>query len=96
MIYIYCCGTMMQVGLHGKSFLKASKYTWVMLRDQKADLLINDDLTGSVLLTCCIIGGVLTALVGGCWTFATFRYLTVAISIISFFIGFFVVGGSAI
>jgi hypothetical protein len=54
-------------------------------------LLINDDLTGAILLTSCIIGGVLTALVGGCWTFATHRYLTVGVSILSFFIGFFVV-----
>jgi hypothetical protein len=55
------------------------------------DILINDDLTGVVLFTSCVVGGVFTALVGGCWTFATHRDLTVDISIISFFIGFLLV-----
>lgn len=53
-------------------------------------LLVNDDLSGAVLLTGCIIGGVVTALVGGCWTFATHRNLTVGVSIVSFLLGFFV------
>lgn len=53
-------------------------------------LLVSDDLTGAVLFTGCIIGGVVTALVGGCWSFATRRYLTVGVSIISFFLGFLV------
>ncbi|KAG0557209.1 hypothetical protein KC19_11G110400 [Ceratodon purpureus] len=79
-----------EVGLHGKSFVKSARQTWKMLKDQDAMLLINDDLTGAILLTSCIIGGVLTALVGGCWTFATHRYLTVGVSILSFIIGFFV------
>lgn len=79
-----------EVGLHSRSFVKSAKHTWQMFKDQGAMLLINDDLTGAILLTSCIIGGVLTALVGGCWTFATHRYLTVGVSILSFFIGFFV------
>jgi hypothetical protein len=62
-----------------------------MFKRQGAMLLINDDLTGAILSTSCIIGGVLTALVGGCWTFATHRYLTVGVSILSFLIGFFIV-----
>lgn len=80
-----------QVGLHGNSFVKSARRTWDMFENQGAMLLINDDLTGAILLSSCLIGGVLTALVGGCWTFATHSHLTVGVSIISFFIGFFVV-----
>lgn len=78
------------VGLHGNSFVKSARRTWDMFENQGAMLLINDDLTGAILLSSCLIGGVLTALVGGCWTFATHSHLTVGVSIISFFIGFFV------
>jgi hypothetical protein len=77
-----------QVAVHGKNFVRAARDTWDMFRIQHVDILINDDLTGVVLFTSCVVGGVFTALVGGCWTFATHRDLTVGISIISFFIGF--------
>lgn len=81
----------MQVAIYEKSYVKAAKDTWHMFKMQRADMLVNDDLTGAVLFTGCIIGGVLTALVGGCWTFATQKHLTVGVSVISFFIGYFVV-----
>jgi hypothetical protein len=77
-----------QVAVHGKNFVRAARDTWDLFRTQRVDILINDDLTGVVLFTSCVVGGVFTALVGGCWTFATHRNLTVSISIISFFIGF--------
>uniref|UniRef100_A0A7I4C734 Choline transporter-like protein n=1 Tax=Physcomitrium patens TaxID=3218 RepID=A0A7I4C734_PHYPA len=78
------------VGLHGKSFVRSAKETWILFKEQETMLLVNDDLSGAVLLTGCIIGGVVTALVGGCWTFATHRNLTVGVSIVSFLLGFFV------
>ncbi|XP_024401779.1 uncharacterized protein [Physcomitrium patens] len=78
------------VGLHGKSFATSAKETWRIFQETETMLLVSDDLTGAVLFTGCIIGGVVTALVGGCWSFATRRYLTVGVSIISFFLGFLV------
>jgi hypothetical protein len=83
------------VAVHGKNFTKAARDTWNMFRDERVDVLINDDLTGAVLFTGCIVGGGVTALVAGIWTFATHRNLTVGIAIVSFFIGYFLVRETA-
>ncbi|CAK9190738.1 unnamed protein product [Sphagnum troendelagicum] len=78
-----------QVAVHGKNFTRAARDTWNMFQVERVDVLINDDLTGAVLFTGCIVGGGVTALVAGIWTFATHRNLTVGIAIVSFFIGYF-------
>jgi hypothetical protein len=78
-----------QVAVHGKNFTRSARDTWNMFQAEGVDVLINDDLTGAVLFTGCIVGGGVTALVAGIWTFATHRNLTVGIAIVSFFIGYF-------
>jgi len=83
------------VAVHGKNFTRAARDTWDRFQVERMDLLINDDLTGAVLFSGCIVGGGVTALVAGIWTFATHRNLTVGITIVSFFIGYFLVRETA-
>ncbi|KAL3699919.1 hypothetical protein R1sor_017941 [Riccia sorocarpa] len=77
-----------QVAMYGKPFVRASKDTWDMLRVQNVDCLIHDDLIGSIMLISCSVGGSLSALVGGSWTFVVNKSLTISTAIISFVIGF--------
>ncbi|KAG6549167.1 hypothetical protein Mapa_009393 [Marchantia paleacea] len=83
-----------QVALYGKPFVRASKDTWSMFKAQGLDVLINDDLTSTVLWIGCIIGGVLSALLGGLWTYFhvtnTQEKMTVSVVVLSFFIGYFI------
>ncbi|KAL2651243.1 hypothetical protein R1flu_019371 [Riccia fluitans] len=83
-----------QVALYGKTFVKASKDTWNMFKEQGLDVLINDDLTSTVLFIGCIIGGVLSAILGGFWTYfhvtTSDHRMTVSVVVLSFFIGYFI------
>ncbi|KAL2651914.1 hypothetical protein R1flu_020042 [Riccia fluitans] len=77
-----------QVAMYGKPLVRASKDTWDMLGVQNVDCLINDDLVCSIMLISCSVGGSLSAVVGGAWTFVVHKSLTISIAIISFVIGF--------
>ncbi|KAG6547019.1 hypothetical protein Mapa_011636 [Marchantia paleacea] len=77
-----------QVAMYGKPFVRASKDTWDMLKEQNVDCLIHDDLIGSIMLISCSVGGSLSAIVGGTWTFVAHKSLTISIAVVSFFIGF--------
>ncbi|KAL3700486.1 hypothetical protein R1sor_018508 [Riccia sorocarpa] len=83
-----------QVALYGKTFVKASKDTWTMFKAQGLDVLINDDLTSTVLFIGCIIGGVLSGILGGLWTYfhvtTSDDRMTVSVVVLSFFIGYFI------
>lgn len=76
-----------QVAIYGKPFLRASKDTFDMLRAQEVDLLVHDDLTSTIIFMACGIGGSLSALVGGIYTFVAHKSLTIIITIISYVIG---------
>ncbi|BBM99919.1 hypothetical protein Mp_1g24830 [Marchantia polymorpha subsp. ruderalis] len=77
-----------QVAMYGKPFVRASKDTWDMLKAQNVDCMIHDDLIGSIMLISCSVGGSLSAIVGGTWTFVAHKNLTISIAVVSFFIGF--------
>ncbi|CAM6083759.1 unnamed protein product [Calypogeia fissa] len=76
-----------QVAIYGKPFVRASKDTWDMLRAQQVDALVHDDLTSTVLVLACGLGGSLSALVGGIYTFVAHKSLTIVITIVSYIIG---------
>jgi len=54
-----------QVAIYGKSFIEAAKSTWALFKARGWGLIVNDDLTGLVLMLGCIGGGVVAALTGG-------------------------------
>jgi len=54
-----------QVAIYGKTFCQSAKSTWDMFMSHGFDAVLNDDITGMVLNTACVVGGLFTAAVGG-------------------------------
>ena len=78
------------VGIYGKGIVQSSCDTWEMFRRAGMEELIDFDLTSSFCFFCGVAGGVLSALVGGCWTLVVQREYTIEISVYGFLIGYFV------
>lgn len=78
-----------QVAIYGKSFIEAAKATWALFKARGWDALINDDLTGLVLMLGCLGGGVAAALAGGVLAFVTGvgHSSIAAIAVVAFLIG---------
>lgn len=80
-----------QVGVKNKAFVRASEDTWDLFKSKHLNVVIDTDLTSSFCVMSGIAGGMLCVIVSGGWTFATHKALTASISIVSFFIGYFLV-----
>lgn len=77
--------------MYGKPFVRAARDTWDLFTSQGFHLIINDDLTSGALFMGCVFGGLLTALVTGVYTYQVTESIAVAVSIIAFFVGYFLV-----
>lgn len=77
--------------MYGKSFCGAARDTWDLLQNQGVHLLINDDLTNGVIFMGCLFGGLLSASVAGVWTYVYHEESVGGVTIISFFIGLYMV-----
>lgn len=80
-----------QVAVHRKAFVQASRDTFNLFSSKQLDIVIETDLTSSICVLSGISGGMLCVLVSGGWTFGTHKALTSSVSIVSFFIGYFLV-----
>lgn len=80
-----------QVAVHRKSFVQASRDTFNLFISKRLDIVIEGDLTSSFCVLSGIAGGMLCVLVSGGWTFGTHKALTSSVSVVSFFIGYFLV-----
>ncbi|KAI5080986.1 hypothetical protein GOP47_0004169 [Adiantum capillus-veneris] len=80
-----------QVAVHGKGFLQASRDTFNLFKAKRLDIITEKDLTSSFCVLSGISGGMLCVLVSGGWTFGTHKALTSSVSVVSFFIGYFLV-----
>ncbi|MCO5571325.1 hypothetical protein L7F22_025063 [Adiantum nelumboides] len=80
-----------QVALHRKTFVQASRDTFSLFINKRLDLIIETDLTSSFCVLSGISGGMLCVLICGGWTFGTHKALTSSVSVVSFFIGYFLV-----
>lgn len=56
-----------QVAIYGKSFIEASHDTWQLFKARGTDLLVNDDLSGSVFFLGSFLGGAISALIASIW-----------------------------
>ena len=80
-----------QVAQHRKPFIKAAKETSELFASKRLDVVVSTDLTSSFCVLSGILGGMMCALVSGGWTFGTHKALTSSVSIVCFFIGYFLV-----
>eukprot|EP00850_Spirogloea_muscicola_P021163 SM000239S08068 [mRNA] locus=s239:19317:22680:+ [translate_table: standard] len=80
-----------QVAVYGKGFVSAGKDTWDLFKSHGAESLVNDDLTGRALYSGCFLGGCLTSLLCGGYTFHKHHEYTTGVSVISFFIAFYLI-----
>jgi hypothetical protein len=55
--HLRTCTAYTQVAIYGKDFITAAKDTWALFKARGFDMLINDDLTGMVLLMGALLGG---------------------------------------
>ncbi|KAH7351684.1 hypothetical protein KP509_19G009800 [Ceratopteris richardii] len=78
-----------QVAVHGKAFVHASRDTFSLFRQRHLDVVIKNDLANSFFVFTGISGGMLCVIVCGGWTFGTHKALTASISVVSFLIGYF-------
>eukprot|EP01104_Vermistella_antarctica_P011737 TRINITY_DN3310_c2_g1_i1.p1 TRINITY_DN3310_c2_g1~~TRINITY_DN3310_c2_g1_i1.p1 ORF type:complete len:620 (+),score=97.81 TRINITY_DN3310_c2_g1_i1:93-1952(+) len=54
-----------QVAIYGKTYIQAAKSTFELFQSRGVDAIVNDDFTGMVLNTGCLLGAALTAAVSG-------------------------------
>eukprot|EP01102_Stenamoeba_stenopodia_P020835 TRINITY_DN8261_c0_g1_i1.p1 TRINITY_DN8261_c0_g1~~TRINITY_DN8261_c0_g1_i1.p1 ORF type:complete len:497 (-),score=103.56 TRINITY_DN8261_c0_g1_i1:91-1581(-) len=77
-----------QVAIYGKTFCQSAKSTWNMFMEHGFEAIINDDITGMVLTTGCVVCGLFTALVGGLIGDAMYGSSGTLVAVVGFFIGF--------
>jgi len=58
--YAFC-----HVAIYGTNYIESARNSWSLLKRRGIDALINDDLTGFVILCGSLIGGIVCAIVGG-------------------------------
>lgn len=78
-----------QVAAYGKGFVEASRDTWDLFLERELEPVVNRDITSALCFLSGITGGSLCIIVSGSWTFATHKSFTATVSLISFFIGYF-------
>nr|ACN39939.1 unknown [Picea sitchensis] len=78
-----------QVATYGKGFVEASRDTWDLFRERDLEPVVDRDITSALCFLSGITGGSLCIIVSGSWTLATHKSLTATVSLISFFIGYF-------
>jgi hypothetical protein len=76
-----------QVAIYGKTYCEAAKATWRLVNGHGIKAIINDDLIGNVLMLACLIGGVLTAVLGGVMIYFLEHDYYIQMAIIGFIIG---------
>ena len=82
-----------QVAIYGKSYCRAAKDTWHMLKHRGIDAIINDDLVGTVLIIGAILIGLICAVIAGVWSWVVFKddsnetLLIVLCTVAAFFVG---------
>jgi len=76
-----------QVAIYGKSYCQAAKDTWALVKSHGVDAIINDNLISGVLLMGSIMGGIVSAIVGGLVALAIARDWWIALAVICFLIG---------
>jgi hypothetical protein len=54
-----------QVAIYGKTYCKAAKDTWKLFKSHGIQAIINDNLIGHVLFLGAMLGGIVTAIIGG-------------------------------
>jgi hypothetical protein len=79
------------VAVHRTPFVRAAKETSELFASKRLDALVYTDITASLCALAGISGGMLCALLGGGWTFATHKPLTSPVAIACFFIGYLMV-----
>jgi hypothetical protein len=80
-----------QVAIYGKSFCKAAKDTWSLIKSHGIEAIINDNLISGVLTMGALVGGVMCALIGGLAGLSTVPSYWVVCAVFGFFIGFVMV-----
>jgi len=77
-----------QVAIYGKSYCEAAKSTWHLFEHHGLDVVINDDIIGTVMTLSCVIGACFTATVGGLMANSMVSEYLVPVSVGCFFVGF--------
>jgi len=80
-----------RVAIYGLGYWAAAKETWDLFVRRGFEAIINDDLTGMVLTMGCVMGGVVTGMVGAIWAAALGFNGWIVVGIIAFIIGFIMV-----
>jgi hypothetical protein len=84
-----------QVALHRTPFVRAAKETSELFVSKRLDALVYTDITASLCVMAGISGGMLCALLGGGWTFATHKPLASPVAMACFFVGYLLVSVEA-
>lgn len=78
-----------QAAAYGKGFVEASRDTWDLFQARDLEPVVDKDITSALCFLSGIMGGSICVIVSGSWTLATHKSFTATISLISFFIGYF-------
>lgn len=82
---------LVQVGVHKKGFVQASKDTWEMFVRMEMVTLIDNDLTGAFCFLCGVAGGSISAISAGSWALAIHDSCALEVSVYAFLMGYFMV-----
>ncbi|KAH8498916.1 hypothetical protein H0E87_017727 [Populus deltoides] len=83
-----------QVATYGKGFVQASQDTWQLFVRQGMESIVDSDITSSICFLTGVCSGSICVIVVAAWTARVHQTFTATLSLLSFFIGYLMVGSS--
>lgn len=77
-----------QVAIYGKSYCKAAKDTWNLIKSHGVEAIINDNLISGVLVLGSFLGGIICAIVAAIMALSTIEDYWITCAVLGFLIGF--------
>lgn len=87
---------LLQIAAYGKGFVQASQDTWELFKMRKMQAIVDSDITSAICFLTGVCSGSICVIVVASWTFTVHKGFTATVSLLSFYIGYLMVGRSLV
>lgn len=81
-----------QIAAYGKGFVMASQDTWALFEKQEMEEILDSDIISSICFLTGVCSGSICVIVVAAWTHKVHQSFTATLSLLTFFIGYLMVG----